>query len=47
MKSTEHRYSLVATLLAVAAATQLNGLEEDFLEYFPDMLAHARNWVEK
>lgn len=31
--------------LAAIAVEQLGRLEEDFLEYFPDMLAHAKEWV--
>ncbi|MFP6836871.1 MAG: ACP phosphodiesterase [Pseudomonadales bacterium] len=32
--------------LSATAIEQLEHLEIDFLEYFPDMLAHARSWVE-
>jgi acyl carrier protein phosphodiesterase len=31
--------------LQATAVAQLEGLEEDFLGYFPDMLRHAREWV--
>lgn len=38
------REHLNAELLATAIG-ELESLEEDFLRYFPDMLAHGREWV--
>ena len=31
--------------LALTAHRELTGLEEDFLDYFPDMLEHAQDWL--
>ena len=38
------REHLNAELMATAVS-QLEQLEEDFLKYFPDMLAHGKEWV--
>lgn len=33
--------------LGVAVDTHLDGLEADFLEYFPDLVRHAANWLDQ